>query len=247
MPVSPDHDAFEPPGGSAGDCDDVLDIGRGPPRWLRRVGTQSARLRYATPLLVCAVLAGVAIVAWRTVEHGQPPAAAPRTVVNRMPAPFNSAPLIAVRNLAQFAGTLPGEPLAPRSATAGACGLITRGHSPLPPIGRTIRRITPSYRILDSEIVLDQFTGLCAIQVRAVSGAGDVLVVSTAAPPAYSPLSSFNRVETGIQRGPRATTKYVWEISSTGFEILVGATGPARGLPQTRDLVHLANQPALIW
>lgn len=242
-----DSDGFEPEAAPGADLDDVLDIGRAPPRWLRRVGTQWGRLRYATPLLVCAALVSIAIAAWTTVDHGARPAAAPSTELNRMPAPFNTAPLIAVQGLAHFAGTLPGEPLAPRPATVGACAVVTPGRSPMPLIGRAIRRIAPSYEIIDSEIVLDQFTGLCAIQVRAVNGAGDVLVVSTAVPPAYSPLSSSNRVETGIQRGPRTTTKYAWEISSTGFEILVGATGPPRGLPHTSDLVRLATQPALIW
>jgi hypothetical protein len=88
---------------------------------------------------------------------------------------------------------------------------------------------------------------LCSVQVRASNRIADILVVSVAAPWKHSPHSSFDRVETGIESGPRTTTKYALDVSRTGFRILVGATGPDRLLPRAQDLVRLASQPALTW
>jgi hypothetical protein len=114
-------------------------------------------------------------------------------------------------------------------------------------MSRAIRRVAPGYRITDSAMVLDQFTGLCSVQLRAVNRIHDILVVSVAAPPAHTSRSAFDRVETGIQGGSRVTTKYAIDHSRSGFRILVGATGPNRRLPRAQDLVRLASQPALTW
>jgi hypothetical protein len=245
MPAGPDFDGFEPEGEPGAGLDDVLDVGRGSPRWLRRLGTQWARLRYGTPLLVCAALAVIGIVAWTTVEHGNKPTAVASTNLTRPPRPApDPAPLMAVRALAHNVCPLRG--FLQQSTPVGTCALVTR-RSPFPLIRRAIRRVAPGYRIIDTAFVVDRSTGLGDIQIRAANRAGDVLVVSTAAPPAYTPLSSFDRVETGIERGRQATTKYVLEVSSTGFRILVGATGPGTGLPPSNDLVRLAGAPALIW
>jgi hypothetical protein len=158
---------------------------------------------------------------------------------------FNSAPLLAVRGLAHHRGPLLG--YVRQSSPAGVCALVAPGRSPVRLMSRAIRRVAPGYRITDSAMVLDQFTGLCSVQLRAVNRIHDILVVSVAAPPAHTSRSAFDRVETGIQGGSRVTTKYAIDHSRSGFRILVGATGPNRRLPRAQDLVRLASQPALTW
>jgi hypothetical protein len=245
VPAGPDMDAFEPEGQPDADLDDLLDVGRAPPRWLGHVSAQWARLRYGTPLLVCAALVVTGIVAWTTVEHGNSPAAAPSTVLTRGRPPFNSAPLIAVRGLAHQAGPLFS--YVRQSTPVGACALVKPGHSPLPLISRAIHRIVPRFRVMDSATVLDQFTGLCAVQVRAKNRVGDVLVVSIASPTEDASHWTFDRMETGIAIGPGPTTLYALNITTRGFRILVGATGPDRGLPGSDDLLRLANARAMMW
>lgn len=245
MPAGPDFDAVEPEGESRADIEDLLELGGGSPRWLRRLGAKWAALRYGTPLLLCAALAVGGLVAWTTVGHSPSPTAAPSTRLGRTPRPaFNSAPLLTVRGLAHHEGPLIG--YVRQSTPVGACTLVKPGHSPLPLIGRAIHRIAPHYRVVDSAMVLDQFTGLCAIQLRARNKLGDVLVVSIASPPGHTRHAPYDRVETGFESGPRSTT-YALDVSRTGFRILVGATGPERGLPLSTDLARLASARALTW
>jgi hypothetical protein len=245
MPDEPEPQLFPADHDASRSADELLDVGRTGPAWVAQLRRRFSRLRYGAPLLVCAALVVLGLVTWRTLIHHSTPASAPPR-----PAPvgrpvFNSGPLLAVRGLAHHRGPLLG--YVRQSTPAGACALVTPGKSPVQLISRALRRIAPSYRITDSAMVLDQFTGLCSVQLRGVNRVHDVVVVSVAAPPAHAPHSSFDRVETGIQSGPRTTTKYALDVSRTGFRILVGATGPERRLPRAADLVRLASQPALTW
>lgn len=252
MPDAPEQPLFTADDEPNRDSDELLDVGHASPNWMARLRRPEHRLRYGAPLLICAALAALGLVTWRTlVHHSTPPLAPSRPAAApsrpaAVPRPtFNSGPLLAVRGLAHHRGPLVG--YVRQSTTAGACALVAPGRSPVRLISRALRRIAPGYRITDSAMVLDQFTGLCSVQLRGINRVHDVVVVSVAAPPTHAPHSSFDRVETGIQGGPRTTTKYALDVSRTGFRILVGATGPARRLPRAQDLVRLASQPALTW
>jgi hypothetical protein len=245
MPDEPEPQVFSADRGASRDSDELLEVGRAAPDWVARLRRPWRRLRYGAPLLICAALAVLGLVTWRTLVHHASPAAAPARPAPIARPAFNSGPLLAVRGLAYHRGPLLG--YVRQSTPAGVCALVAPGHSPVRLMSRAIRRVAPGYRITDSAMVLDQFTGLCSVQLRAINRIHDIMVVSVAAPPAHTPRSAFDRVETGIRSGPRATTKYALDVSRTGFRILVGATGPERGLPRAEDLVRLASQPALIW
>lgn len=240
-------DAFQPAGERGADVDDVIEVGRATPRWLAHLCVRWARLRYGTPVLLCVALAVIGVVAWRTVVHRETPTAVSRTDLTRIAAPpaFNSAQLVAVRALAHQ--ICPQRGYLAQRTPIGACAFVTRARSPFPRIRRAVHDVAPQYRIIDTAFVADPSTGSDDIQIRAANQVGDVLVLSTAAPPSYVPLASFDRVETGIGRGRRVTTEYAFAVTSTGFRILVGATGPARGLPSSNDLLRLARAPAMIW
>jgi len=236
-------DELEEPG------EDVLETGRRSPRW-ERFAARTWTYRYAVGML-----AGVALLIALLVAIGPDGTVAGHaSSAIRHPLPTTSparvhprgydALIVAVRELA-----LQRAPLGiyeRQDAAAGDCALVTPGHSPRHRVSRLIRRAAPRYRLQDTGEVLDQFAGLCLLQVRLRSPGGDVLVARIASAVASSHRSVTDQVQTGFEVTPHETTKYAL-VRLHGFEILVGATGRPRGLPAAATLVALAQDPALTW
>lgn len=243
-PESPDP-APEPP-------EDLLEVGHERSEAVARL---LGRLRGLRSLAAAAACVGLAVAVVATLHPtsrvdgtghlalstGHPIAPAPHP-----PRPNSyDAPLRAVDALAHHRGALTG--YVRQTSPAGACALVAVGHSPQRSVRRALRRITPRFRVRDSAAVLDEFTGLCALQLRADDVSGTVLVVSVVSPAGHRRTAAYDRVQTGFELSPRTATKYAAVTTRRGFTVLVGATGSGRFLPTDRQLIDLAHDPALTW
>jgi hypothetical protein len=242
------------------DEDDVLELGRQRSRWGSRLAgalTGPLRgLRYVAAAAACVGLAVAVLAALHPARRidgagrvalAAPQSSAPRTPPTPGPARPNSydAPLRAVDALAHRPGALPS--YVRQTSPAGACALVRVGRSPERTAERALARVTPRFRVRDRAAVLDQFTGLCALQLRADDVAGTVLVISVVSPTKHHRTGPYDRVQTGFELTPRYATKYAAVTTRGGFNVLVGATGRSRSLPTDRQLIELAHDPALTW
>lgn len=133
-----------------------------------------------------------------------------------------------------------------QTSPAGACATVAAGHSPRRAISAALRKAFPGYVFKDAALTLDQFTGLCSIQVRATYR-GAVLVVSVASPAAQVVRATYVRLETGIETVGGVTTKYALALNETGWTVLVGATGQIASLPRADDLMRFVQDRSLTW
>ncbi len=172
------------------------------------------------------------------------------TVHNRgeiaAPAPSaRQSTLDTVRALARRAG--PASELIREAAASGGCVLVPVGQSPARAIQHAVRSLLPAFTVTTTARTLDQFTGLCSLDLRSPRVAGAVLVVSVSSP-ARSARASFDHVSTGFETtGSGTATKYVLTVKRDGWRVLVGATGSTAGLPAVEDLLTLAGRRGLTW
>ncbi|MGH8981317.1 MAG: hypothetical protein ACRDWE_09905, partial [Acidimicrobiales bacterium] len=133
-----------------------------------------------------------------------------------------------------------------QSSPPGACALVKLGHSPTATIARAVRAVLPGFTVMTIARTLDQFTGLCSLEMRSPPTRGAVLVVSIASPGGRS-RAVFDSVRIGFETTADASTKYVLTVTRGGWSVLIGATGIGAALPSAQDMLELARQPMLTW
>ena len=134
-----------------------------------------------------------------------------------------------------------------QSSQPHACVPVAVGTSPARGVTAVLHRLDPALRVTDSAWVIDQYTNLCSLQVRARGSAGQVITVSVAAPSARPRRASFDVIEVGIATVEGVTTEYASDVTRDGWTVLVGATGTQRDLPGTAALSGVAAQRQLLW
>ena len=83
---------------------------------------------------------------------------------------------------AQAAQTEPLADIIRPVSTAGACPVVEPGHSPPHAIAAAARRTVPTFTVRDVARTLDQYLGMCAIELRGRDAAGSVFVFDVVAP-----------------------------------------------------------------
>lgn len=150
----------------------------------------------------------------------------------------------AVRALARHHGPLVS--YIRQTSPAHACAPVAVGHSPTHLISAAVHHAFPDFAFRDAATTLDQFAGLCSIEVRETRP-GATVVVSIASPVAHAARAAYTRLETGIESDGQVTTKYALAVTRTGWEVLVGAIGTTARLPGAGSLLSLAQDPSLTW
>jgi hypothetical protein len=228
------------PAGPA-DADELLSLGGSRAAWLGRIWSsrdgKSARPR---GWLAVAMALGTAIALWlSTSPGGHRPAATQPAAQN-----FARISISAVRGLTEQHGPL--VVYIRQTSPPGACAVVAVHDLPAARISRALRAAFPGYVVTGSGRTLDEYSGLCELELRA-SHAGAVLVIRVTSPTAHAERTSFVQLETGIETIGALTTKYALALSPNGWTVLVGATGPNGALPRAADLVRVAQDPALRW
>jgi hypothetical protein len=229
------------PGDEPDETDDLLEVGSSRAQWLTRLlnppRRQHSRLRSALGLALALALGlTVGLATHRKADH--PAATQPvQHDVARISMP-------AVRAFATHRGPLVS--YVRQSSPAHACALVAVGHSPARTISTAIGNAFPGYKFKDAATTLDQFTGLCSIEVRATRPGG-VVVVQIASPTAQSARTAYARLETGVETDGAVTTKYALALNQSGWTLLVGAIGSSAHLPGAEALMRFVQEPSLTW
>jgi hypothetical protein len=220
---------------------EVLDLGGSQAQWFGRLWTpRRRRTSRALRVLGWTLALGVGLVVGLSVRSSanhatKAPVAVPHEVAR-----------ISMSAVRELANERPLPNYVRQASTARGCALVAVGRSPGRTISAAIGATFPGYVVTDQGRTLDQYTGLCSIEVRATYR-NAVLFVNVASPPARPSRSTYTRVETGIESDAGLTTKYALTLSKDGWTVLVGATGPTAVLPGANELVRLAQDPTLIW
>lgn len=243
----------EPGSGAAERGEDLLELGRDGPGPLARLVQHRPWLRPAAAIGAAGLIAAGIVLGSHSGSH-EPDVTSPRPthLATNPPPPvsharptFADTALAATRALAGQRGRLPD--YVRQDSPAGACALVPPGRSVKETMTAAVERAAPGFRVQGFGMVLDEFTELCAVQLRARDAAGDVLVVSAESPGRRHPHTRFSRLQSGFEVSPHSVTKYATITTPAGFTVLVGATGRMRRLPSDRLLSSLAHDRALTW
>jgi hypothetical protein len=132
-------------------------------------------------------------------------------------------------------------------STAGACPVVEPGHSPQLAIAASARRTLPTLTVRDVARTLDQYLGMCAIELRGQDAAGSVFVLDVVAPERYpvrqrTPSSGF-----ASRRDGAGVVTSVTVVTATGWTVVIGCVGAVADQPNSAALLDLAQDPALHW
>jgi hypothetical protein len=135
-----------------------------------------------------------------------------------------------------------------QASEPSACTTVTPGHSPEQAVLTVLHeQLLQQPSGIETARTLDQFTGLCSLQVRVDEPGGVRLVVLISSPPGRPDLLTLDALEVGLENIGAQSVEYVSEAEHTGWEILIGAVGPPGALPRTSDLARAAGEPQLQW
>ena len=218
---------------------DVLELGGSRARWFGWLWTPR-RLSPGVQALGWTIAVGVGLLiglhsATSTDRAAQRPVTVPHEVAR-----------ISLATVRELAGRQVLTDYVRQTSAAGSCALVPVGHAPQRIIAAAMHAALPGYTVRGVARTLDQFTGLCSIEVRATHRS-DVLFVTVTSPPAHPSRAQYTRVETGVETDAGITTKYALALNPAGWTVLVGATGDGASLPGAQDLVRLSQEPSLIW
>ncbi len=174
-----------------------------------------------------------------------------RSVPDAAPPPSSPAEQVATdRAMAMVEGSAATSSLAHdyirSTSTRGACVLVAVGQSPQSSIAAAVHRALPGYTVRGVSRTIDQFTALCAINVRAVDASGSVLVVDVAAPQ-HAVARQFTALTVGGRTGARRTVSIATALTRSGWSITVGVVGPLDDEPTSANLQRLSQDAGLVW
>lgn len=231
---------------SAAEDDDVLQLGRssGARPWGRSVAQWPRRW----PRLAAAATAVViGIVAYTVVRSSlSNPSSHSDSRVTSVNESSHDAALAMIETQARQ--TEPLADIVRPASTAGACPVVEPGHSAQLEIAVAARRVLSTLTVRDVARTLDQYLGMCAIELRGQDAAGSVLVFDIVAPEGDNSVrerTPFSRVASG--RHGTALITSVTVVTNTGWTVVIGCVGAASDQPDAQALVHLAQDPALHW
>ena len=135
-----------------------------------------------------------------------------------------------------------------QSSEPPPCATVAPGHSPEQAVLTVLRQellLAPT--AVETARTLDQYTGLCSLEMRLEGPGGVHLVVLISSPPGRPGLLTLDAVEVGLENIGAQSVEYVLEAEHTGWQILIGAVGPPNALPRTADLARAAGEPQMQW
>ena len=109
-----------------------------------------------------------------------------------------------------------------------------------------VRRALPTYAVRDVARTLDQFTGMCTLQLRAADRHGSTLVVDIASP-AHVTKNLFDQTTVASRTDGDAVVSIVSNLTRAGWTVTFGAVGPVADQPSSAVLLALAQDAALLW
>ncbi len=132
------------------------------------------------------------------------------------------------------------------TAQPGGCALVPPGHSPGAATTAALARILPGYRPRDVGRILDQSTGLCALDLRAADSAGSVVLVEVL-PPGTARRRSYPQVLVSTLSDGRISSSIASTVSVDGWSIAVVAVGRLTDQPDVADMLSLTDDASLRW
>lgn len=134
------------------------------------------------------------------------------------------------------------------ASTAGACPVIDPGHPAQLAIAAAARRTLPTLTVRDVARTLDQYLGMCAIELRGQDASGSVFVFHIVAPEGDNTVRQRTPSSNGAsRRDGTAVVTGVTVVTTTGWTVVIGCVGAASDQPDSQKLVQLAQNPALLW
>ena len=132
-------------------------------------------------------------------------------------------------------------------STAEACTMVEPGHSPLRAITAAVRSTLPAFTIRDVARTLDQYTAMCAIEVRADDAAGSVLVLDIVAPGSDTFGQPTQRLSLASRVYGAAVATSATVVTRSGWTVIIGCAGSVADQPDTDNLLRLGQDPSLLW
>ncbi|MFN2559697.1 MAG: hypothetical protein ABR571_00145 [Jatrophihabitans sp.] len=134
-----------------------------------------------------------------------------------------------------------------RSASAaGSCAVVPVGDMPEQRLEAAVRKALPNYAVRDVGRTLNQFTGMCSLELRASNGSGSTLV-ATIASPARATKNLFDQTTVASRTDGKVVVSIVSSLTRTGWTITFGAVGPVSDEPSSAVLLELTQDPTLPW
>jgi hypothetical protein len=131
-------------------------------------------------------------------------------------------------------------------STSPPCPSSGAGHAARRTVGKALLHGLSRFGFSGAARTLDQYGGMCAIEVLARDRAGTVLVLDIVAPGSTAGRPApASGVATG-RDGSRLTVSAV-VLTRSGWMVTAGTNGPAADAPAPAALLRLARQPELRW
>ena len=228
---------------SPAEDDDVLEFGRrsGTKPWARSV----ARWRRRWPRLAAATAVVVGLVAYTMIRSSlSNPSAHSDSRITSVNVSSHDADLAMIE--AQAQQTEPLADIIRPASTAGACPIVESGHSAQLAIAAARRNLL-TWTARDVARTLDQYLGMCALEVRGQDAAGSVFVLDVVAPERYPVRQRTPSSSAASRRDGAALVTSVTVVTTTGWAVVIGWVGAIVDQPNSETLLHLAQDPALHW
>jgi hypothetical protein len=213
------------------------------------LATRSAHL---PSWFIALIIAGVAAIAVVVLVQGQP--AGKQEVAARSSAVATTPvrpPAVADELLAAIyqrgRDVAPAEDIIRGGSVADECKSVQIGTSPQHAASAALRENLPGYRIVDTARIIDQSAGLCALQVRARDGSGNVALIIVTSPPLEPTLGRNQSLVARAGAFRDLFVEYAEFTTQDGWTVVVGTSGPKGREPSTTALGELASNPALRW
>ena len=231
---------------SPAEDDDVLQLGRG--SGAKPWGRSVARWRRRWPRFAAAATAVVVgLVAYTVIRSSSSsPSSHSDSHITGANDSSHDAALAMIETQARQ--TEPLVDIIRPASTAGACPVVEPGYSAQLEIAAAARRALPTLTVRDVARTLDQYLGMCAIELRGQDAAGSILVFDIVAPEGDNSVRQRTPLSSVVSgRDGSALITSVTVVTNTGWTVVIGRVGAASAQPDAQALVHLAQDPALHW
>jgi hypothetical protein len=133
------------------------------------------------------------------------------------------------------------------TAQPGECAVVPPNTSPTRAVVLAAQRALPGFRIRDIGRTLDQSTGLCALDLRAVDSKDSAVIIEVVAPARAMTRPPFTIMNNEVTSDGTTATSVVSTSTPDGWSITVGAVGPVADQPSSTAMLALTEDASLRW